>query len=210
MASLATSSRPILASVPPASGRPDRRGVDRELIRATLAGDRAAARELHRHYYPIVSSFLRKLGVLPHDLEDAAQEVFTQFFRYVGSFRGEAELKTWVFRLCVTEARRARRRRQVSAVLASVLQREPPEEIVPPPVTSDRMIHQLAKHALDRMHPDQRLAFVLFEVEGLTGREAAEIAGKSTAAMFRRLYEAQIIFRETLGVEPPAQKRKDA
>jgi DNA-directed RNA polymerase specialized sigma24 family protein len=59
------------------------------------------------------------------------------------------------------------------------------------------------------MDPDQRLAFVLFEIEGLTGREAAEIAGKTMAAMFRRLYEAQRIFRETLGIEAPAQKRKD-
>src|SRR6185503_5196436 len=130
-------------------------------------------------------------------------------FRYVGGFRGDAELKTWVFRLCVTEARRVRRRSRVAAVLAAVLKREPPEETVPPPLTSDRMIHQLAKHALDRMDADQRLAFVLFEIEGLTGREAAEVAGKTMAAMFRRLYEAQRIFRETLGMEPPAQKRTD-
>jgi RNA polymerase sigma-70 factor (ECF subfamily) len=184
--------------------------VDTALIRGTLAGDRAAARELHRHYYPIVSSFLRKLGVLPHDLEDACQEVFTQFFRYVGGFRGEAELKTWVFRLCVTEARRGRRRRRVAAALAGLLRREPPEDTVPAPFTSDRTIHELAKGALDRMDADQRLAFVLFEIEGLTGREAAEIAGKTLPAMFRRLYEAQRIFSETLGIEPPAQKRKGA
>jgi RNA polymerase sigma-70 factor (ECF subfamily) len=210
MAPLATSSQPTHAAVGHPSGRPDRRCVDTELIRGTLAGDRKAARELHRHYYPIVSSFLRKLGVLPHDLEDACQEVFTQFFRYVGGFRGDAELKTWVFRLCVTEARRARRRRRVAAVLAGLLSREPPEETVPAPVTSDRTIHDLAKGALDRMDPDQRLAFVLFEIEGLTGRQAAEIAGKTMAAMFRRLYEAQRIFRETLGIDTPAQKRKEA
>jgi RNA polymerase sigma-70 factor, ECF subfamily len=210
MAPLATSAQPIRAAMAHSSGGSDRRAVDAELIRATLAGDRAAARELHRHYYRIVASFLRKLGVLPHDLEDACQEVFTQFFRYVGGFRGEAELKTWVFRLCVSEARRGRRRRRIAAALAGVLRREPPEETVPAPSTSDRTIHELAKGALDRMDPDQRLAFVLFEIEGLTGREAAAIAGKTMPAMFRRLYEAQRIFRDTLGMEPPAQKRKDA
>ena len=41
---------------PPNDGR--RRALDAELIRRTLAGDDAAARELHRHYHPIVSSFL--------------------------------------------------------------------------------------------------------------------------------------------------------
>jgi RNA polymerase sigma-70 factor (ECF subfamily) len=210
MAPLATSSQPTLAAVAHPSGGSERREVDAELVRGTLAGDRAAARDLHRHYYPIVASFLRKLGVLPHDLEDACQEVFTQFFRYVGGFRGEAELKTWVFRLCVTEARRGRRRRRIAAALAGVLSREPSEDTVPAPLTSDRTIHDLANGALDRMDPDQRLAFVLFEIEGLTGREAAEIAGKTMAAMFRRLYEAQRIFREILGLEAPAQKRKDA
>ncbi|HEY7375369.1 MAG TPA: sigma-70 family RNA polymerase sigma factor [Polyangia bacterium] len=209
MASLATTSSSNLAAVGATAGS-QRCGAEAKLIRATVAGDRAAARELHKHYYPIVSSFLRKLGVMPHDLEDATQEVFTQFFRYVGSFRGDAELKTWVFRLCVTEARRVRRRRRIAAALAGVLKRQPPEETVPPRVTSDRRIQELAKDALGRMDPDQRLAFVLFEIEGVTGREAAEIAGKSMAAMFRRLYEAQAIFRETLGIETPPQKRKDA
>jgi RNA polymerase sigma-70 factor (ECF subfamily) len=211
MASLATTSSSNLAAIGgETSAGAERRGPHAELIRATVAGDRAAARELHRHYYPVVSSFLRKLGVLPHDLEDATQEVFTQFFRYVGSFRGDAELKTWVFRLCVTEARRVRRRRRIAAALAGVLKRQPPEETVPPRVTSDHRIHELAKDALGRMDPDQRLAFVLFEIEGMTGREAAEIAGKTMAAMFRRLYEAQAIFRETLGIEAPPPKRKDA
>lgn len=210
MAPLATSSRPALAAMAGAAGGASRRSADAELIRGVLAGDPTASRDLHRHYYPIVASFLRKLGVLPHDLEDACQEVFTQFFRYVGSFRGEAELKTWVYRLCVTEARRVRRRRRIAATLAGVLKREPPEEPGPPPLTSDRMIHAAVKGALDRMDPDQRLAFVLFELEGLTGREAAEIAGKNIAAMFRRLYEAQRIFREALGIEEPPQKRKSA
>jgi RNA polymerase sigma-70 factor (ECF subfamily) len=192
------------------SGESDPRRAERELIRAAVAGDHAAARELHRQCYPVVSSFLRKLGVRPHDLEDATQEVFTQFFRYMATFRGDAQLKTWVFRLCVTEARRLRRRQRIAEALAGVLKRQPPEESAPPLITSDRRVHEMAQDALNRMDPDQRLAFVLFEIEGLTGREAAEIAGKTVAAMFRRLYEAQRIFRESLGIEAPPHKRRDA
>jgi RNA polymerase sigma-70 factor (ECF subfamily) len=209
MVSLGSSS-PDFDEAAETSDEPDPRGGEGGLIRAAVAGDHAAARELHRHYYPVVSSFLRKLGVQPHDVEDATQEVFTQFFRYIGSFRGDAQLKTWVFRLCVTEARRARRRRRIAAALAGVLKSQPPEETAPPLVTSDRRVHEMAQDALNRMDPDQRLAFVLFEIEGFTGREAAEIAGKTVAAMFRRLYEAQRIFRESLGIEAPPHKRRDA
>src|SRR4051812_34932305 len=166
------------------------------LIRRSLAGDRAAARDLHRHYYPIVTSFLRKLGTRPTELEDATQDVFIRFFRHLGSFRGEAELKTWIFRLCITEARRARRRRHVAGALAAVLRREPPEEAVAPALRSEATVHELARHALERMDAEQRLAFVLFEIEGLTGREVAEVSGKSLASTFRRLYEAQRLFKE--------------
>jgi len=201
MASLAApaSARITPALPPPRDG--GRRTLDAELIRRSVAGDDAAARELHRHYQPIVSSFLRKLGTQPHELEDACQDVFTLFFRHVASFRGEAELKTWVFRLCASEARKVRRRRRIGATLAAVLRREPPEDVVAPAVRSDATIHELATRALDRMTPEQRLAFVLFEVEGLRGKQVAQVTGKSMAWTFRRLYEAQQIFRDTLGIE---------
>jgi len=201
MASLAApaSARISPALPPPRDG--GRRTLDAELIRRSVAGDDAAARELHHHYQPIVSSFLRKLGTQPHELEDACQDVFTLFFRHVASFRGEAELKTWVFRLCASEARKVRRRRRIGATLAAILRSQPAEEVVAPAVRSDATIHELATRALDRMTPEQRLAFVLFEVEGLRGKQVAQVTGKSMAWTFRRLYEAQQIFRDTLGIE---------
>jgi RNA polymerase sigma-70 factor, ECF subfamily len=203
MASLAApSSSRISPAVPPPT-ETGRRALDAELIRRTLSGDDTAARELHRHYRPIVASFLRKLGTQPHELEDTCQDVFTLFFRHLASFRGEAELKTWVFRLCASEARKARRRRRIGATLVAVLRRQPADDVVAPAVKSDATIRELATRALDRMTPEQRLAFVLFEVEGLRGKQVAEVAGKSMAWTFRRLYEAQRIFRETLGIEQP-------
>jgi RNA polymerase sigma-70 factor (ECF subfamily) len=201
MASLAVPVSARLSPAPPPPNDGGRRALDAELIRKAVAGDDAAARELHRHYQPIVSSFLRKLGTQPHEIEDACQDVFTLFFRHVASFRGEAELKTWVFRLCASEARRVRRRRRLGAALTAVLRSEPPEDVVAPAARSDATIRELATRALDRMTAEQRLAFVLFEVEGLRGKQAAEVTGKSLAWTFRRLYEAQQIFRETLGID---------
>lgn len=208
MTSLATPSRSRLGPALDPPRETGRRALDADLIRRSLAGDAGASRELHRHYYPIVSSFLRKLGTQPYELEDACQEVFTLFFRHVGSFRGDAELKTWVFRLCVSEARRTRRRRRIGAALAAVLRSQPPENVVAPAARSDATVNELARLALDRMTPDQRLAFVLFELEGLPGREVAEVAGKSLPSTFRRLYEAQRIFRETLGIEQPGPQEE--
>ena len=72
---------------------------------------------------------------------------------------------------------------------------------MPASLRSEATIRDLAVRALDRMGPEQRTVFVLFEMEGMTGREIAEITGASLAATFRRLAEARLLFRETLGLE---------
>jgi RNA polymerase sigma-70 factor (ECF subfamily) len=165
-----------------------------------LEGDFRAARELHRKYAPIAKAFLRKLGISRDELDDACQEVFLQFFRYLAGFRAEAELKTWLFRICVTEARRVRRRRNSGTALAAQLQLHPIKNEVPPASRSDATIQELVKRAVDRMHPAQRQAFILFELDGLTGKEVAKIGGRSLPATLRRRYEAQRAVQEMLGI----------
>jgi DNA-directed RNA polymerase specialized sigma24 family protein len=103
--------------------------------------------------------------------------------------------------LCATEARRVRRRRRVAASLAQVLQREPAAHAVSPAIWSDATIALLVSRAVGQMAPAQREAFILFEVEGLTGKEVARLAGHSLPSTFRRLYEAQRLVRETLGID---------
>jgi RNA polymerase sigma-70 factor (ECF subfamily) len=174
---------------------------DAELIDRSLKGDYLAARHLHREYAPIATSFLRRLGIRREELEDACQEVFLQFFRYLASFRAEAELKTWLFRLCITEARRIHRRRKSGTTLAALLRGQPPNNDVPPASRSDATIQDLVKRAVDGMHPDQREAFILFELQGLTGKEVAKIGGRSLPATLRRRYEAKRVIREILGIE---------
>jgi RNA polymerase sigma-70 factor (ECF subfamily) len=182
-------------------GASGRHAIDAELIQRSLAGDAAATRDLHGEYAPIAIAFLRRLGTRPEEIDDACQEVFLRFFRHLGAFRGEAELKTWLFRLCATEARRMRRRRKLAATLALLLQREPAARAVAPATWSDATMHRLVAQALDRMAPAQREAFLLFQLEGLTGKEVARLAGQSLPSAFRRLYEAQRLVRETLDLD---------
>ena len=97
-----------IAHAPAAVAAP--RPAQSALVSRCVSGDAEAWRTLHRSYHPIAAAFLRKMGVKDRDLEDACQEVFVQMFRYLPSFRGQAELKTWLYRLCATEAGNVRRR----------------------------------------------------------------------------------------------------
>lgn len=184
------------------SRRPHPADLHASLIGRCVAGEAAAARLLHAQLYPVAAAFLRKLGTRAEELEDACQEVFLQFFRYLASFRGEAEIKTWLYRLCVTEARRVRRRRRLGAALATLLRRERPEEAVPAAARTDASMLRMVQAALDRMSDKNRLVFVLFEMEGLSGKAVAEIAGCPEATVWRRLHDARRVFRETSGLEP--------
>jgi RNA polymerase sigma-70 factor (ECF subfamily) len=189
---------------PPAAVTPAPRATDGDLIAACVGGDGEAARELHVRYHAVASAFLRKLGTGPGELEDACQEVFLRFFRYLPSFRGDAELKTWLYRLCITEARRARRRRSIGRVLEVLLiQRHSDDsEQVPAAARSDATLAGLCGTALDRMGEGLRLCFVLYEMEGLSGKQIAEIAGCPEATVWRRLHDARRLFRAALDAEP--------
>jgi RNA polymerase sigma-70 factor (ECF subfamily) len=185
------------------------RSYDTELIQRCVTGEQAAAFALHEKYFPVASAFLRKLGARPEEMEDTCQDVFLQFFRYLPSFRGEAQLKTWLYRLCITEARRARRRRKVRDTLAKVLGRERPHEIaVPPATSSEATLRRMVERGLDRLSEGHRLVFVLFEMEGLPANQVAEIANCSEATIWRRLSEVRRVCRAMLGLELSSENRE--
>jgi len=91
--------------------------IEDSLVRSCIAGDASAWRALHRRYYPVASSFLRKLGMRDGELAPACQEIFAELFRYLPTFRGQTDLKTWLYRLCATEAQRMRRPSRFSGAL---------------------------------------------------------------------------------------------
>jgi RNA polymerase sigma-70 factor (ECF subfamily) len=163
-----------------------------------VEGDRSAWRQLHRQYYPVAAAFLRKLGVHERDLDDACQEVFLQMFRYLDRFRGESDPKTWLYRLCITQARRARLRHRVTHALEHMLALLPRDALVSSPSFSESAAQRRIEHALSRLSEKERSVFVLYEMEGVAGKEVARIVGCKEATLWRRLHYARQIFRQAL------------
>jgi RNA polymerase sigma-70 factor, ECF subfamily len=163
-----------------------------------IDGDAGAWRQLHRQYYPVAAAFLRKLGVDERDLDDTCQEVFLQMFRYLPRFRGEANPKTWLYRLCITQARRSRLRHRIARAVESVLKRAPEESLVSAPSFCERSAQRRIQAALTRLSDKERSVFVLYEMEGVPGRQIAEIVGCKEATLWRRLHYARQIFRSAL------------
>lgn len=175
--------------------------IDADLLDACTAGDDAAWRHLHRLCYPRAAAFLRKLGVVDLDLDDAAQEVFVQLFRYLPSFRREAELSTWLYRVCITQARSVRRRKRVAHTLSRLLSLGSAPTMVSTPSLPDAIVRRRVESALSRLSDGDRTVFVLYEMEGLPGKRIAEIVAAPEASVWRRLHDARRVFRRALEAE---------
>lgn len=173
------------------------------LIRHCLDGDPAAWRLLHLRYYPITAAFLRKLGVADRELEDTCQEVFLETYRHLSSFRGQAELKTWLYRLCITQARRARRKARVFEALQRAVAWLPGDAMVSSPSFNEAQARFRIQAVLDRLPENERMAFVLYEMEGLPGKEIAAILKCPESTVWRRLHYARKTFRAALGLGEP-------
>ncbi|PYS44096.1 MAG: hypothetical protein DMF71_04930, partial [Acidobacteria bacterium] len=95
-------------------------------------GDAAAFEQLVAERSGEVYALLYRLTSEPEEARDLTQETFLRAFQAIGRFRGEADLKTWIYRIAINQARNRwrwwrRRRRDVTVSLdAPVGEQEQP------------------------------------------------------------------------------------
>jgi RNA polymerase sigma-70 factor (ECF subfamily) len=135
--------------------------------------------------------------------EDVAQEAFARAHRALGSFRGEARLSTWFYRILLNEAQRHRRWRWVRERRAAPLPEDPPDPA--PQAPGDPALRARVARALLRLPRGQREAFVLVHLEGLSVREAAETTGRATGTIKSHLHRALRSLREQLSDLDPRE-----
>lgn len=152
----------------------------------------AAFASIFEEYGPRIWRAVRHLGVVEADVEDVCQEVFLAVHRGLGRFREESSVWTWIYGICVRQVglyrRRPYRRRE------SPLGDELPEGTVPALQERDAETNQLLEKlyaALDQMDDDKRTVYVLYELEGGTMAEVAQIVGCPLQTAYSRLYAAR-------------------
>ena len=159
------------------------------MARRAAAGDRTAQREVFRRLKsPLHATLYRILGSNAQ-LEDLLQDAYIEIFRSLGSYKGEAQLSTWSNRIAVRVAFRYLRRAR-AAKLESV-----PPHLAVVGSSEDHMIHREGVRrmyaVMDRMKPEQRIAFALFTLDGRSLKEIADLTGVSLIATKSRLWRAR-------------------
>ena len=155
-----------------------------------------AWRGIYEENYSVARRFLLSMGVPGDAIEDACQDVFLQAFRYLPKFRGDCSFKTWLYRICASEARRHRQRTRKRRSLLSLLTIESHSPVAQGEL-GERRAERLVNQALGQLSETERLVFVLYEFEGLVGKEISEIAQCPEATVWRRLHYARKNFRDS-------------
>jgi len=83
------------------------RDAEADLLRRCRLGDTVAWDELFDRHYEPTGRFVFQLGhsFLKEDVEEICQEVFLSAIKHLGSFHGESQFQTWLFRIAANKAR---------------------------------------------------------------------------------------------------------
>jgi len=164
--------------------------------------------DLYARYGASVLRWAKHLAGPTLDAEDITQEVFFRAYCNQPPFRGNVHPCTWLYRIAanVVTSRRNRERRKEK--LASLLRTErPPPERTPEDVIERDQRRALIYEVLNTMRERDRTLLIAFGIEGLSGREMADLFGLKLSTVWTWLYRARIDLRRRLmnrGVDPEA------
>jgi RNA polymerase sigma-70 factor, ECF subfamily len=158
--------------------------------------------QVYRQHFVFAWRSLRRLGVAERELNDAAQDVFLIVHRKLPKFDFERPVTTWIYAICLRVA--SNRRRSAVERHEQLSEGAEPLERFERALAAEAECQQLAERralleaALNEMSLPQRAAFTLFELEGRTGEEVAELLGVPVPTVHSRLRLAREIFRGSI------------
>lgn len=181
---------------------------DAALIERCVAGENEACAALVAgHERMVLQLALHLLGDRDEAL-DLCQEVFLRVFRTLGGFRGQSQLRTWIYRIAVNQARnrqrfwRRRRRKDHQSLDQHLLEhgdlQQPGDAVSPDRVLARKEMAARLWRALDALPFEQRTAIVLREIDGLSYEEIAFSLDVAVGTVKSRLTRARQALRHEL------------
>ena len=183
----------------------DELAEERELVAAAQAGDAEAFGELFVRHSTRVRRLLVSVIGPRAELDDLTQEVFLQVHRALPRFRGAARFSTWLHRITVNTALSHLRRpsgRLVTTAPELLADRRDERGADAHAATVGREMVRRLYGILDTLSPKRRVAFTLFEIEGRSIAEVAELTGVAAAVAKSRIWFARREVTRKAGDDP--------
>ncbi len=181
---------------------------DAELAALAQAGDREAFGELVARHAAQVRRVCRAILKDPADADDAAQDGLLAALRNLGRYDSARPFGPWLMRIVTNAA--IDRRRRLGVRRAAALPAGLASEAAGPARDAERAaLREALLSALDQLPERQRLAVVLFDAEGYTHREIAEILRLPVGTVRSDVFHARRTLREAMapwqGLQEEAQ-----
>ena len=184
---------------------------DAPFIERLKAGDAVAFDNLVERYSGDIYALLFRLTSNAEDARDLTQDTFLRALRSISGFRGDAELKTWLFRIAINESRNRfrwwkRRRREVTISLDATIGDSgtsysdtiAESSISPEDAALMREREYALKAALLDLAVIYREAIFLCDIEGMTYDQTAAALGVGIGTVKSRISRGREELRRRL------------
>lgn len=185
--------------------------AEAEFIERLKRGEGAAFEELVAERSPEIYGLLYRLTENSEEARDLTQETFLRAFQSIGRFRGEADLRTWIYRIAINQARNRwrwwRRRRRDATVSLDASQGQSDQTLLATLAeSSDNPEQQTLAHerevalrsALQRVGLAYRETVILRDIEGFSYEEISTTLGINVGTVKSRLARGREELRRML------------
>ncbi len=178
-----------------------------DFVSRLQSGDPTAYEELIEQYAELVFRAAYRVLGNEQDAEDAMQETFLTVYRRIGQFRGESKFSSWLYRVATNAALDLLRSRKRKQGMQEPLAREDEESdselvdaiaLLPEEILTEQETMEHIHGILASMSPKLSEAFVLYEMDGLSMQETADVLGISPSAAKVRVHRARLLLQKEL------------
>jgi RNA polymerase sigma-70 factor (ECF subfamily) len=169
-------------------------------------GDEAAFKTIVEQWQDMVYNTV--LGIVQNETEaeDLTQDVFIKVFENISSFKGESKFSTWLYRIATTTALdhlRSKKRKKRFGFMQSLFGNNQEEKQLPdfhhPGVKLDNKERSAVLFkAIAKLPANQKTAFTLHKLEGLSYREISEVLNTTVSAVESLMSRANANLRKNL------------
>ena len=184
-----------------------------KLLKKAQQGDADAFEQLVAPYEQKIYALCLRLLAHREDAQDAAQETMLRLYRALVSYRGEAQLGTFIYRVTANTCMDALRRRNVRACeslealddvgVVPVDDSPGPEETILRAEENERL-----SRAIDALSDEMRLPLVLREIQALSYEEVAQTLGLEMGTVKSRIHRAREKLARMLSGEVQEERRQ--
>ncbi|MFT6205911.1 MAG: RNA polymerase sigma factor (sigma-70 family) [Spirosomataceae bacterium] len=173
---------------------------EHSLITNLKSRSEAAFKQLVETYQVRVYNTVLSLVQHNEEAEDIAQEVFIEVYRSIDKFREDSSLGTWVYRIATTKSLEAIRKKKAQkrfAFISSLFGKndemihQPTDFEHPGVVAENKELAQNLFVAIGKLPNNQRIAYTLVNVEGLSYVETAEAMDITKSSVESLIFRAK-------------------